>query len=159
MDFAEADRQYVELKQLCDAGTLSAEAFDQALKELMVQDAQGMWWAKSRNTGEWNYHDAATGAWIAGQPPVSQPPVAPPPVQPVLQPQPHVSQPQPVSFGLRVLVYIGSLLIPLLGIILYFTHKNKPFESDRKMANIALILGIASLALTCLFYAIGSMAQ
>lgn len=166
MNFAEADSRYSGLKQQFDAGTLSAEAFDQALKELMVQDAQGVWWGKSRDTGAWNYYDATANAWVVGQPPISQPPVAPPPVPPASQTQPYVppqpqpqpyvpsqpyaSQPQPAGSGLSIVFYIISFLIPLVGIILFFIYKDKPFESDRKMAKTSLILGLVSIVLSCL---------
>jgi len=33
----------------------------------MVQDDQGRWWAKSRETGEWNYHNGSS--WVRGTPP------------------------------------------------------------------------------------------
>ena len=163
MDFAETDRRYSELKQQFEAGTLSAEAFDQALKDLMVQDAQGVWWGKSRDTGEWNYYDAATSAWVVGRPQAAPPPpppppppqpqqYVPPPPQPYApaQPQTYAAQPQPVGSGLSIVFYIVSFLIPLVGIILFFIYKDKPFESDRKMAKTALILGIVSILLSCL---------
>jgi hypothetical protein len=31
-----------------------------------VQDDEGRWWVKSRNTGEWHYHDGS--AWVEGTP-------------------------------------------------------------------------------------------
>lgn len=62
MDFQEADRRYPELKRQRDMGAISAEAFDAQLRELMVQDQQGHWWGKDRETGEWMYHDG--NAWV-----------------------------------------------------------------------------------------------
>jgi hypothetical protein len=65
-DFREADRRYTELKSQLDAGTISAEEFDAQLRQLMVRDHEGRWWAKSRNTGGWNYHDGS--GWVRGTP-------------------------------------------------------------------------------------------
>ncbi len=70
--FREADRRYAELKRRLDAGTMSIEEFDAERRWLMVQDDEGRWWAKSRKTGEWNYHDGK--AWVRGTPPGYQPP-------------------------------------------------------------------------------------
>src|SRR5215203_1928869 len=76
MGFREADRRYAELKGQLDAGTISTEEFDAQRQRLMVQDDEGRWWAKSRKTGEWNYHDGS--AWVRGTPPGYQLPPAPP---------------------------------------------------------------------------------
>ncbi|MDQ3965676.1 MAG: hypothetical protein M3246_04365, partial [Actinomycetota bacterium] len=76
VNFQEADRRYAELKRQLDAGTISTEEFDTQLRQLMVQDEEGRWWAKSRKTGEWNYHDGS--AWVRGTPPSYQPPRTPP---------------------------------------------------------------------------------
>jgi AGZA family xanthine/uracil permease-like MFS transporter len=67
MDFREVERRYVELKRRHDSGALSAEEFDAQLEQLRVQDDQGRWWTKSRETGEWHYHDG--NAWVRGTPP------------------------------------------------------------------------------------------
>src|ERR671910_102239 len=67
MDFHAVDRRYAELKRQHDSGTLSTEEFDAQLEQLMVQDDQGHWWNKSRETGEWHYHDGDT--WVQGTPP------------------------------------------------------------------------------------------
>ena len=72
IDFREADRRYAELKDQLDARTLSTEEFDAQRRRLMVQDDEGRWWAKSRKTGEWNYHDGS--AWHPGIPPGYRPP-------------------------------------------------------------------------------------
>src|ERR687893_3083226 len=70
MDFHEVDRRYAELKHQHDSGTLSTEEFDAQLEQLMVQDDQGRWWTKSRETGEWHYHDGDTR--VQGAPPAYQ---------------------------------------------------------------------------------------
>jgi Short C-terminal domain len=67
VDFQEADRRYADLKRQRDAGTISEEEFETQRQRLMVLDGEGRWWAKSRDTGEWRYHDGS--AWVQGSPP------------------------------------------------------------------------------------------
>jgi hypothetical protein len=76
-DFQEADLRYAELNRQHEAGTISGEELDARLKEIMVQDAEDRWWAKSRKTGEWHYHDGS--AWVRDTPPGYQqrPPTLP----------------------------------------------------------------------------------
>jgi hypothetical protein len=97
IDFREADRRYAELKRQLDAGTISTEEFDAQLRQLMVQDDEGRWWAKSRKTGEWNYHDGS--AWVRGTPPGYQPPPPMPPAEstPDRQSQPEQGERLPSS--------------------------------------------------------------
>ena len=72
VDFQGADRRYAELKRLYDTGDITSEEFcTLLLKESMGRDAQGRWWVKSRETGEWHYHDGST--WTKGNPPDYQP--------------------------------------------------------------------------------------
>src|SRR5919202_6794674 len=74
-DFREAAVRFAETKRQFDAGSISEEEFDAQRRRLMVQDDEGRWWAKSRKTGEWNYHDGST--WVRSAPPGYQPPPAP----------------------------------------------------------------------------------
>ena len=67
MDFQEADRRYAEIKRREEGGGLTQEEFEEQLKELMVQDQEGRWWAKSRRSGEWHYHDG--NGWVRETPP------------------------------------------------------------------------------------------
>src|SRR5918912_3989599 len=64
--FREADRRYAELKRQLDARSISEEEFEAERQRLMVLN-EGHWWAKSRETGEWHYHDGS--AWVRGTPP------------------------------------------------------------------------------------------
>jgi len=75
--FREADRRFTETKRQFDAGSIGDEEFDAQRRRLMIQDDEGRWWAKSRKTGDWNYHDG--NAWIRGTPPDYQPPPESPP--------------------------------------------------------------------------------
>lgn len=83
MDFAQADRKYDELKQEYEAGTLSSEAFEEALREIMVLDGQERWWAKSRESGEWHYFDEEKDEWIQAKPPGYHASTAASPSEPV----------------------------------------------------------------------------
>src|SRR3712207_5708091 len=59
---------------------MSVEEFDAERRWLMVQDDEGRWWAKSRTTGEWNYHDGR--AWVRGTPRGYGPPAGSVPAPP-----------------------------------------------------------------------------
>lgn len=66
--FEEAERRYAELKRRHDAGQIDDEQFDAERQGLLVVDDEGKWWAKSRESGQWLYHDGS--AWIEATPPV-----------------------------------------------------------------------------------------
>jgi tetratricopeptide (TPR) repeat protein len=83
VDFQEADRRYAEIKRHQETGGLTQEEFDKQLEALMVQDEEGRWWAKSRTTGDWHYHDGTT--WVKGKPPGYQGNLTGPEVQPEIQ--------------------------------------------------------------------------
>lgn len=71
--FQNAQLQYQQLAAQLQSGAISREAFDAAVAQLRVQDAQGTWWLISPETGTWCYWDGA--AWIASE----QGNAAPPP--------------------------------------------------------------------------------
>jgi uncharacterized membrane protein HdeD (DUF308 family) len=83
VDFQEADRRYAEIKRHQETGGLTQEEFDKQLEALMVQDEEGRWWAKSRTTGDWHYHDGT--AWVKGKPPGYQGHLTGPEDQPEIQ--------------------------------------------------------------------------
>ncbi len=72
LNFEEVDHRYAQLKRQVDAGQITQEEFDEQLKRSMVQDDSGRWWAKSRKSGEWYYHDGRT--WMRGTLPGYAPP-------------------------------------------------------------------------------------
>lgn len=177
MTFADVDQRYLALKQQFDAGDLTEEEFDDALRALMVQDELGRWWAKARDSGQWNYYDAVTQTWKPAAPPQpTAPPVMPPPppaqsfersttsqasepgmveaqgAQPAAQwPGGTVyttGQPE-LSPGLKVVFYILSFLVPIVGIVLFFVYRGKPAPEDRAAAKLFLILGVIAFALSC----------
>ncbi|MCS6826685.1 MAG: hypothetical protein NZ553_08745 [Caldilinea sp.] len=165
MTFNEVDQRYAELKLQFQAGAISEQEFDEALRALMIQDEQGRWWAKARETGQWNYYDPVMQNWVPATPPSSpaQPPrSAPQPsVDPSLGRQLDAPAPQgqvgvgfssvqpELSPGLKIVFYVLSFLVPIVGIVLYFVYRNKPAQEDRSAANLFLILGLIAFALSC----------
>lgn len=160
MDFRDADRQYEELKEQFQAGAITAEEFDERLHALAVLDDQGRWWAKSRDTGQWNYHDGT--AWISGDPyRVSEP--APPPPQPEPQPQPAgisafgpvaaLSPDRSVSQGVALALYALAIVVPIAGAILWLVYRNNPLPGDRSMAKHFGIIAIVWFVLFALMQA------
>jgi AGZA family xanthine/uracil permease-like MFS transporter len=75
ISFQEADRRYAKLEHQRDAGEIDDARFDAELQRLMVQDDEGRWWAKSRETGDWQYNDG--NDWTRGTPPGYQSPPQP----------------------------------------------------------------------------------
>jgi hypothetical protein len=60
--FKQVEDEYFRLKGLLAAGRVTQEQFDAALKELMIQDAQGRWWMIGADGGKWSVHDGSTWA-------------------------------------------------------------------------------------------------
>lgn len=54
-----------------------------------------------------------------------------------------------LSPGLKIVFYVLSFLVPIVGIVLYFVYRNKPAQEDRSAANLFLILGLIAFALSC----------
>lgn len=123
MDFQEADRRYTEITRRQQTGSLTWEEFDEELKQLMVQDEEGRWWAKSRTAGEWYYHDGT--AWVKDTPPGYQTPQAHPPEQPETQQSGSLqgqtqAQAQMQRVAWSVLILIAVLFV--IVIVFAFTH-------------------------------------
>lgn len=183
MTFAEVDQRYLALKQQFEAGDLSEEEFDAALRALMIQDDLGRWWAKARDSGQWHYYDAAMERWTPAAPPQpAAPPAAPPPMRPTEQGEPfqyaaadapqaqstqtaswrgaadagYAGQPE-LSTGLKVVFYIASFLVPIAGIVLFFVYRNKPAAEDRAAARLFLILGVIAFVFSCVCPLVFSM--
>lgn len=55
-----------------------------------------------------------------------------------------------LSGSLKVVFYVLSLLVPVLGFALFFVYRKKPAQADRSAARVFLILGVVSLIFTCL---------
>jgi hypothetical protein len=113
--FQEADRRYAKLRREQESGSLGDEEFDAELKQLMVQDPEGRWWAKSPTTGEWHYHDGT--AWVKDTPPGYQAPQDTSEDQPEIQ-QPQIDQSSPPADLSRQGLYWGVGLTSLAAILL-----------------------------------------
>jgi hypothetical protein len=66
MDFQEADRRFPTLKRQYENGDLSDDEYRAQLEQLAVQDTEGRWWVKHRDTGAWYYQDGDD--WVLGTP-------------------------------------------------------------------------------------------
>jgi hypothetical protein len=89
VDFREADRRYTDLKRRYDNGDLSDEEFRTQLEQTVVQDAEGRWWLKHRDTGAWHY-SLDGSKWVQCNPPHSEyePTTTPPQSPPAQEQQP-----------------------------------------------------------------------
>lgn len=54
-----------------------------------------------------------------------------------------------LSSGLKVVFYILSFFVPIVGVVLFFVYRTKPAQADRSAANLFLILGLVSFGLSC----------
>lgn len=112
--FENAEREFLKLKGQLAAGRITSEQFDAALKDLIVEDAQGKFWMLGSDSGKWYVHDGQT--WVEADPPelveskskVTAPPMTQPPPKPASKP----------SGKMRMLVgtAIGGLFTLLVGI-------------------------------------------
>jgi hypothetical protein len=87
--FRTAESQYRTLKGQLAAGQVARQQFDAAVRGLMIQDAQGRYWAIAADSGAWLVHDGR--GWAPADPYGGQPgawQTAPP--APVQQPQVNV---------------------------------------------------------------------
>jgi hypothetical protein len=82
--FRQAEDQFFLLRGQLEARRITREQFEAALKELMIQDAQGRYWMIGADSGTWYVHDGRN--WVEAQPSVARPevtpPIAPPPPPP-----------------------------------------------------------------------------
>lgn len=64
--FKQIEDQYFTLRGKLETSRLTREQFEAALKELMVQDAQGRWWMLGPDSGKWHVHDGQS--WVEANP-------------------------------------------------------------------------------------------
>lgn len=64
--FRQAEDSYLRLKGQLAIGRMTREQFDAALKELMVQDAQGRYWMLGADSGKWYVYDGKS--WVESNP-------------------------------------------------------------------------------------------
>ncbi len=97
--FNKVQEQYAALRAQLDAGSITYEQFEAALRPLMFQDSQGRYWMIGVESGKWHMYDGQK--WTQTDPPVSAP--APVPSAPLPTPAPAApSVPQ------RLVVMRGS---------------------------------------------------
>ncbi len=75
--FRRAQDDYFVLRGQLETGRVTREQFDAALKQLMIQDAQGRFWMLGADSGRWYVHDGQN--WVEAQPPSAGGYVPPPP--------------------------------------------------------------------------------
>lgn len=73
--FQHAEDEYFRLKGQLAAGRIAQEQFEAALKNLMIQDAQGRYWTIGGDSGKWYVHDGRT--WVEAPAPTTDPSTAP----------------------------------------------------------------------------------
>ncbi len=120
--FQEADRRYNELMRQRDAGSISDQEFDAQRRQLMVQDAEGRWWAKIGKSGEWHYRDGS--AWVRGTPPgyqvtepISTEPISSPAQTTLLQHPKDVENRENWRRRVPPWMLVAGLGIALVGIV------------------------------------------
>lgn len=74
--FRQAEDQFFLLRGQFESKRITREQFDAALKELMVQDADGRYWMIGADSGKWYMHDGKN--WVEAQPPSTSVPPSPP---------------------------------------------------------------------------------
>src|SRR5215813_6833631 len=85
---------------------------------------------------------AKCGASITATPEQPRPPESPPP------------GPGAVSKELKIGIIVGTVFIPLLGIVMGLIYMNDPNPEKKAVGKLWLYVGIGVLALGCLCYAI-----
>lgn len=133
--YRHAEDEYFKLRGQFDAGRISQEQFDEKLRALMQQDAQGRYWMLGADSAKWYFYDGAK--WVQGDPypgaPVPPPLTAAPPLPPPaasLAPSvaPALSIP-PASLPKRSLplvpLLIGLAVVLALGIAAFLIFQNR----------------------------------
>ena len=101
--FQKVQEQYAALRAQLDAGRITHEQFEAALRPLMFQDAQGHYWMIGVESGKWHMFDGQT--WTQIDPPAAEPAPVPAPPPPA---------PAAPSVPRRLVVMRGSANVPSL---------------------------------------------
>ncbi|MEO1440437.1 MAG: transglycosylase domain-containing protein, partial [Chloroflexota bacterium] len=67
--FLETERQVRELRQQRDSGLLNPQAYESALRELLVLDNDNNWWMMGADTEIWYRYDQNAAEWVVADPP------------------------------------------------------------------------------------------
>ncbi len=65
--FQRVEQEFKRLSDQLAAGQINREQYDAALRDLMIQDAQGRYWTIGANTGKWYVNDGTQ--WVEAAPP------------------------------------------------------------------------------------------
>lgn len=150
-NYRASEDAYFKLRGQFDTGRISQEQFDEKLRELMVQDAQGRYWMLGADSGKWYFYDganwvqsdplsvataaAATAAPIAAA--ITPPPGSEPPsVMPVSTAVPESSR----GFPLVPLLVGVAIVILGIGAFLLFQNRDRFFFAQQPPAQITPIL-------------------
>ena len=136
--FRQAEDEYFKLRGQFDTGRLTQEQFDEKLRELMQQDAQGRYWMLGADSAKWYYYDGTK--WVQSDPyPGSMPPpvivaAAAPPVSAPVSPPPPSAPAAAVakerSFPIiPVLVIILLLILGAVGFLI-FQNRDRIFVAQ-----------------------------
>lgn len=140
--FRRAEQEYFLLRGQFDTGRLSQEQFDEKLRELMQQDAQGRYWMLGADSAKWYYYDGTK--WVQSDPysnvaaPVPATPAASTAPARGASPAPAVStSPQASSVaaapdaqsrdgrGLPIVPILLVLLVLVLGAVAFLLYQNR----------------------------------
>jgi hypothetical protein len=114
-----AEDQYFRLRGLLEVGRITRAQFDAALKELVVQDAEGRWWTLDADSGKWIALSAPTQSELQRmpEPPRSESarmPVSPPTMLPTELPR------APRDNRLLTCVILGASLVLVVLVLVVF---------------------------------------
>ncbi|MBI5030763.1 MAG: tetratricopeptide repeat protein [Chloroflexi bacterium] len=134
--FQQALDQYLSLKGQLAIGRISHEQFDAALKQLMIQDAQGRYWMIGPETGQWYVLDGQ--AWVEAQPGESITPLFAPFYPPVASRQ---APSAPVLVAV-VGIILGLILVGILSAVL-LTSNASPLQLGQRVPTQEPIVALA----------------
>ena len=131
--YRNAEDEYFKLRGQFDTGRITQEQFDEKLRELMVQDAQGRYWMLGADSGKWYFYDGAK--WVQGEPyagatpPLASAPIEmPPPVASAPPPRAAVT-PTPVTTNnarqFPLVPILILLLLIVLGVAAFLIFQNR----------------------------------
>ncbi len=104
--FRKVEDQFFLLRGQFETKRITREQFDAALKELMVQDADGRYWMMGADSGKWYVHDGRN--WVEAQPPGAS--AAPPPPPRFSETLPPVTR----SSNTGIIIGIGIVAVVLV---------------------------------------------
>lgn len=150
--FRSSEDAYFKLRGQFDTGRITQEQFDEKLRELMVQDAQGRYWMLGADSGKWYFYDGSN--WVQDNPPVTAAAVSPASSS---TPTPPIAASQGTEYGARspqpaaapagersfpfvpILVGVAIVVIAILGFLL-LQNRDRLFVAQQPPTPITPIL-------------------